>query len=117
MASEVSEMLDTARETLAEALEALRAGQARVIAKLKTLDEAEEYDDKLGSHLAWVASKVAEITSSLRQLEKHDKVMAKTPQQRFDLICAYLRAEATPEQCAAFSGILRERAEGSRVLS
>ncbi len=116
--SEVSGMIDTARETLAKALKALDDAQTRVIAKLDqaTADD-EPYDEKLGSHLAWTAAKIAEITSALRQLEKHDKVMSKTPAQRFKLICDYLRAEASPEQCAVFRDILRERESGSRVLS
>jgi hypothetical protein len=95
MAAEVADLLDRSRQTLSKALGALDLGCDKVIEKLTT---DTEYDKNTGSHLAWVASKVAEVMSALRQLEKHDRLMAKTPEQRFALVCAFVRDLGAPQR-------------------
>jgi hypothetical protein len=49
------------------------------------------YNDKLGSHLAWTTSHMAGVVNALRQLEKHDRHMARTEDQRYRLVEAYIR--------------------------
>lgn len=112
MATEVSEMLDRARESMSKALTALDLACDKVIAELA---EADEYNEKLGSHLAWVTAKVAEITSALRQLEKHDKAMAKSPAQRHALVMQYIRDLDAPRRAEIVA--LCSELEKGRVLS
>lgn len=96
------------------ALSALDRATQRIVA---TLDDPDRpYDEKMGSHLAWVTAKIAEVTTALRQLEKHDRVMSKSPEQRFKLVCVYLRTEATPEQRADVQRLLAEL-DNARVVS
>lgn len=114
MATEVSEMLDRAREMMSVGLMALEKAQARAI---KALEEPGVYNDKLGSHVAWSIRQVSEVTSALRQLEKHDRLMARTPEQRFRLVRAYIEAEASPLQRAELLGLLQQLDTGRSVLS
>lgn len=114
MATEVSEMLDRARETMNRALVALDSASDKVIAEIAA---APKYPDKLGSHLAWITRQVAEVTNALRQLEKHDRVMSRTPAQRFSLVRHYIEAEATPPQRAELLRLLTELDAGRSVLS
>ena len=120
MATEVSEMLDRARETMNRALITLDTCAGRAEEQLlrpANGRKPRKYDDKLASHLAWLTSRVAEVTSALRQLEKHDRVMSKTPAQRFALVCAYLETEASPIQRAEVAGLLARLDQGRSVLS
>jgi len=110
-------MLDRARESMNRSLIALDSCAARAEKLLLEPTDPQKYDDKLASHLAWLTSRVAEVTSALRQLEKHDRVMSKTPEQRFQLVCAYLRSEASPVQRAAVAELLGELDRGRSVLS
>lgn len=103
MADDVTQMLDSARKSLAKELDFLDECSQKA---MDELNAAGEYDIKLGSHIAWVARQRAEITGQLRQLEKHDRVMAKSPEQRFKLICAWVETEATPEQRARVAEII-----------
>ena len=103
MADDVTQMLDSARKSLAKELDFLDGCSQKA---MDELNAADEYDIKLGSHIAWVARQRAEITGQLRQLEKHDRVMAKSPEQRFKLICAWVETEATPEQRARVAEII-----------
>lgn len=115
--TEVSEMIDVARETLAESLLALQSAQARVIQELSDDAAADKpYDEKRGSHLAWVAAKIAEITSALRQLEKHDRIQGKTPEQRQRLILAYVQTQATPDQRAEIAAAIAQ-VESARLTA
>jgi hypothetical protein len=54
---------------------------------------------RLNSHLAWLLERVARLQDSLRQLEKHDRIMTKTPAQRYQLVMAFLR-DLAPDQRA-----------------
>jgi superfamily II RNA helicase len=114
MANEVHEMLDRARESMDRALRALDSATKRVIEKL---EGNEEYDEKVGSHLAWVTAKVAEVTSALRQLEKHDKAMSRTPEQRFRLVIEYIKNELDPARRAQLAELLSGLEQERRVLS
>jgi len=110
----VADMLEKQRAALAVELDALDLASEKAIAMLK---KAKKYDMKLGSHIAWLATKRAEVVSHLRQLEKHDRAMTKTPEQRFSLIKAYLRTEASPMQLAEVGTLVTERTEGRSMLS
>lgn len=114
MSDDVANMLERARKTLDKALTALDEAQDRVTEKLANADE---YDDKLGSHLAWTAGKISEILSSLRQLEKHDRHMSRTPEQRFRLVLEYVRSEASPEQRVQIRDVLAQVDDVGRVLA
>lgn len=118
MATEVSEMLDDARETLAANIKALDDASTRCRQRLAD-DAANDkpYDEKMGSHLAWISAKVAEITTSLRLMEKHDKSMAKTPEQRRKLIFEYVRRELDPAGRQELMILLTEIDHGVRVTS
>jgi superfamily II RNA helicase len=107
-------MLDRARESMNRALIALDSAATKVMA---AIEAAPEYPDKLGSHLAWITRQVAEVTNALRQLEKHDRVMSRTPAQRFALVRGYIEAEATPPQRADLLQLLTELDTGRSVLS
>jgi septal ring factor EnvC (AmiA/AmiB activator) len=111
MATEVAEMLDRARETLNRNLISLDLATAKVEQQLA---EATTYDHKLGSHLAWVTGKVAEVTSALRQLEKHDRAMSKTPEQRFALVCDYVRELDAPRRAQLMQ--ILTAIEGARTV-
>lgn len=110
-------MLDRARDTLDRALEGLDRANVMVTQRLADLEAAGEYDEKLGSHLAWSAAKVAEITSALRQLEKHDRTQSRTPEQRFKIILEWARCEATPVMRAELAALLASLDTEQRVLS
>lgn len=110
----VADMLEKQRAALARELDALDLASEKAIT---LLNATEKYDLKVGSHLAWLAKQRAEVVSHLRQLEKHDRAMTKTPEQRFSLIKAYLRTEATPMQLAEVATLVSERTEGRSVLS
>lgn len=112
--SDTADLLDRCRNALDKAVTALEWAQSKVIERL---ENAEQYDQKLGSHLAWTAAKVAEITTSIRQLEKHDRTMVKSPTQRFGLVKEFLRGEATPIQRAEIMAMLGELVEQRSVLS
>lgn len=114
MATEVSEMIDRAREMMSRSLIALEEAQKRALAQLA---EPGDYDDKLGSHVAWVTRQVAEVTGALRQLEKHDRLMSRTPEQRYQLVRAYVEHEASPLQRSELLGLLQQLDTGRSVLS
>ena len=107
-------MLDRARETMDRALQALDKASQGVI---EELSKSKSYDIKLGSHLAWVTRQVGEVTSAIRQLEKHDRVMSRTPEQRFRLVCEYIRSEASPIQRAELAAVIAELDQGRSLLS
>lgn len=67
------------------------------VAELLT-DPGQKYDDKLASHLVWLTLQMAGISNELRQLEKHDRVMSRTPEQRWALVLEYIRTELSPAQ-------------------
>jgi aspartokinase len=83
-----ADLLEKARISLAKSMETLEICLERVRKQLAT---EQGYDAKLGSHLAWVTSHMAGVTNALRQLEKHDRHMARTPEQRHELVLAYLQ--------------------------
>lgn len=118
MATEVDEMLDRARESLNRRLITLDALADRADKTIgKVLSGDEPYDIKMASHHAWMTGQVAEVVSALRQLEKHDRQMSKTPAQRFALVCKYLKDEASPIQRATVAQLLAELGQGRSVLS
>lgn len=112
--SKVAGLLDRQRDSLDTELAALDELSKRAIAAALS---AKRYKATLTSHVAWVASKRAEIVSHLRQLEKHDRTMARTPGQQFVLIKAWLRTEATPAQRAEVAEMLATLASERSVLS
>lgn len=105
MADEVADLLERCRQTIEKNVAALDACCSRAIAMLKPPPAPRKrrgskarraatpapYNDKLVSHLAWLTIRVAEVTTSLRQLEKHDRTMARTPEQRHKLVVSYIR--------------------------
>lgn len=95
--TDAASMLDRCSAAMADALPALNAVIARVAET--AADPDVEYDSKLGSHLAWMVEKLVALSNELRQLEKHDRHQAKTPDQRRTLILTWLR-QASPEEQA-----------------
>jgi hypothetical protein len=112
--SKVAGLLDRQRDSLDAELAALDELSKRAIAAALG---TKKYKATLTSHVAWVASKRAEILSHLRQLEKHDRTMARTPGQQFVLIKAWLRIEATPAQRAEIAEMLAAVASQRGVLA
>src|ERR1700749_4551086 len=101
MAHEVADLLDRCRETIAANVATLERcsaeGRKRRDEAMSAPDpapaplkkgakasraaaKAKIYPDKLVSHLAWLTDKLGELTTALRQLEKHDRHMARTPE-------------------------------------
>jgi len=114
MATEVSEMLDQCRERMNRALQSLDRCQERVIKELeKSEKDGTGYNDKLGSHLAWMVGKVAEVTSALRQLERHDRQQSKSPEQRRRLFHEAIKRMPSHERAeiAELLGQLEQRRE------
>jgi hypothetical protein len=58
---------------------------------VKAAKGSKKYSIPMASHVAYLATKRAEIVGQLRQLDKHDRVMSKTPEQRFRIVCAFVR--------------------------
>jgi len=112
--SEVAQMLEKQRDRLAIELDALDDLSSKAIAEAR---KSKEYDVKLGSHIAWITGKRAEVLSHLRQLEKHDRLQSRTPAQRFQLVRAYIENEATPPQRAELFQLLAELDSGRSVLA
>jgi hypothetical protein len=112
--SKVAGLLDRQRDSLDAELAALDELSKRAIAAALG---AKKYKATLTSHVAWVASKRAEIVSHLRQLEKHDRTMSRTPAQQFALIKSWLKQQATPEQRAEVAAMIADLAEQRSVLS
>jgi len=108
------ELLANCRRTLAKSVRALDKCCDTVIAKL---DAATEYDSALASHLAWVNERISAVTTAIRQLEKHDKAMSRTPEQRFRLVCEYIRNELDPPRRATLVDLLSGLEQERRVLS
>lgn len=113
MTTEVADMLDEARESLAKELRSLDELSDR--ARKKALD-APKYSIQLASHVAFLATKRAEIVSHLRQLEKHDRAQSKTPEQRRQLIKAAIRQMA-PHELAEIADLVAELGQERRLLA
>lgn len=109
---EETSMLDKCVAAIAAALPALSACIAQIA---KKIEDKQEYDIKDGSHLAWLSSYIVALSSELRQLEKHDRSMSKTPKQRHDLVLKYLRT-LSPEQRAEAIAVLQVE-DGRSVLA
>jgi len=62
-------------ESIGDAIEQLRACTKRVKAMLES---GEEYDSQLGSHLAWVAHKMAGCLDAMRKQEAAERARWKT---------------------------------------
>lgn len=71
-------------------------------------DTTQEYDDKMASHLVWLTLQMAGISNELRQLEKHDRVMSRTPEQRWALVLEYIRTELSSRQRLELSTMLED---------
>lgn len=84
---EVQGLLDRARDSLDRSITALEKCSEKVRQKL---DANEEYDSTLASHLAWLTRGMADVIGQLRQLEKHNRAQAKTPEQRHKLVRDYI---------------------------
>lgn len=116
---------DELRPKVADMLENQRVAMARDLAALDQISQraiidalaGPKLDLKASSHVAWVATQRAGIVGQLRQLEKHDRVMSKTPAQRFALVQSYLRTEASPQQLAEVAQLVAELTSGRSVLS
>lgn len=112
--SKVADLLDRQRDSLDAELVALDELSKRAIAAALS---AKRYKATLTSHVAWVASKRAEIVSHLRQLEKHDRTMSRTPAQQFALIKVWIAQQATPAQRAEVAEMLAALASERGVLA
>lgn len=112
--SKVADLLEKQSESLAAELQTL--DELSVRARVAAL-EAEPFDVKLSSHVAWVAAQRAGIITHLRQLEKHNRVQSRTPEQRFDLVKSYIRNELDPPRRAELAALLVELEQSQRVLS
>lgn len=88
MADEAAQTLDGAWESLSQALIELDALSKRAA---KAARSAKKYSIPMASHVAYLATKRGEIVGQLRQLEKHDRLVSKTPEQRFRIVLAYVR--------------------------
>lgn len=110
--AEETSMLDKCGVAIAAALPALSACIEQIA---KKIEGKETYDIKDGSHLAWLSSYIVALSSELRQLEKHDRSMSKTPKQRFELVIKYLRT-LSPEQRAEAAAVLQVE-DGRSVLA
>lgn len=93
---------------------AARTPRGRVIKGAK-VERAKEYDDKLVSHLAWLTIRITEVATSLRQLEKHDRAMSRTPEQRHRLVLAYIK-QCDPVRRAEIGAEIGKLAEQRSVL-
>ena len=90
----------------------------RCVAKVaKILDEdVDDYDVNLASHLFWSTERLSGISAELRQLEKHDRVMTRTPEQRWELVRDYVRNELSPRQRTELAAML-EQLQNARVVA
>ena len=88
--SDTSEMLNRARSTMDRAVQTLD----RCVERVTEILEADEYNNKLASHLAWLAKQLAGITGELRKLEAHEEKISKnmSPEKRHAVVMAYLRS-------------------------
>jgi hypothetical protein len=126
--NELADLLDRCRGTIERNLSALEDAGDHVIGMIraalkppatkkrgKKTSRRVKYDDKRVSHLAWLTIRVCEITTSLRQLEKHDRTMAKSPEQRQKLVEAYIR-QLDPVRRAELGQLIASLAEQRSVL-
>lgn len=58
------------------------------------IESGEDYDDRLGSHQAFLTDKLSRLVSSIRQLDAHaSKALKKLPPtERDKLVAAYIKA-------------------------
>lgn len=79
-------------------------------------DRERTYDKDMASHLVWLVLQMAGISTELRQLEKHDRVMTRTPEQRWALVCEYVKRELSPRQRTELATMLEE-IKNARVVA
>lgn len=113
MTASVSEMIETQLVSMARELVALDAVSERAIAAERA---SKKYDVKLGSNVAWIAERRANVLAELRQCEKHERHMVRTPEQRQQLVLEYVR-QAGPVHLAEIAAVVRERELGRSVLA
>lgn len=99
---------------MAAVIPVLERYMARVAKSLD--DDQADFDINLGSHLFWATERLAGICSELRQLEKHNRVMSRTPEQRWALVCDYVRNELSPRQRTELATML-DQLKNTRVVA
>lgn len=109
-------LIRSAQEAVSVGTEALRRCITRVAKQLDDAeDNGEKYNDKLGSHLAYLSEPAARNLVALRQLEAHEKKMAEemSPEDQDAMIAEYIR-DLPRDRLAPIRAALADRdAEGS----